>query len=50
MKEQTEDKILGRAVATLKVAPLQTYQNMTVAPLIGVTEEEGPEYLTLSEA
>ncbi len=50
MKEQTEDKILGRAVATLKVAPLQTYQNMTVAPLIGVTEEEGPEYLTLTEA
>jgi hypothetical protein len=49
-REITEAVAIEQAVESLKVGRLKNYQNMSVAPLVGVTDEKGPEYLTMTEA
>ena len=49
-KKITESEVIDQAVESLKVGLLSNYQNMSVAPLVGVTAETGPEYLTMTEA
>ncbi len=49
-KKITEAEVIEQAVESLKVGKLKNYQNMSVAPLVGVTTEKGPEYLTMTEA
>ena len=46
----TDAAVLDQAIESLEVGPVRNYMNMTVAPLIGVAEERGPEYLTMTEA
>jgi hypothetical protein len=41
---------MEQAFESLKLGRLKNYLNMSVAPLVGVTDEEGPEYLTMTEA
>ena len=46
----TDAAVLDQAIESLEVGPIRNYMNMTVASLIGVAEERGPEYLTMTEA
>ncbi len=49
-KKITEAAVIEQAVESLKVGRLKNFLNMSVAPLVGLAEEKGPEYLTMTEA
>ena len=49
-KKITEAVAIEQAVESLELGGFKNYLNISVAPLVGVTDEKGPEYITMTEA
>ena len=49
-KKITEAVAIEQAVESLELGSFKNYLNISVAPLVGVTDEKGPEYITMTEA
>ena len=49
-REITEAVAIEQAVESLELGSFKNYLNISVAPLVGVTDEKGPEYITMTEA
>ena len=41
---------IEQAVESLELGSFNNYLNISVAPLVGVTDGKGPEYITMTEA